>query len=80
MSPKPPNLHLVRADAGMSVGALKELRDSVDRMKAARGLMYEFNREQAIWVRNEYEEYVRAGFKPAEALKLVAAKLAPQRS
>jgi len=78
MSPKSPNLHLVRNDGPLSEGALKELRDAVDRMKASRSLMYEFNREQAIWVRNEYEEYLRAGFKPAEALKLVAAKLGPQ--
>jgi len=79
MSPKPPNLHLVRNDGPLSEGALKELRDAVDRMKASRSLMYEFNKEQAIWVRNEYEEYLRVGFKSAEALKLVAAKLSPER-
>lgn len=77
MSRKPPNLHIVSNDGTMSEGALKELRDAVERMKRARHLMYEFNKEQAIWVRNEYQEYIRAGFKPGEALKLVAAKLGP---
>ena len=78
MSPKPPNLHLVRSDAPPTVGELAELREAVDRMRRNRTLLDAFNREQARFVRDEYLAYVEVGFTRDQALKLVAAKLGPQ--
>lgn len=77
MSPKPPNLHLVRSDAPPTEGELAELREAVDRMRRNRTLLDAFNREQARFVRDEYLAYVEAGFTRDQALKLVSAKLAP---
>ncbi|WP_282259396.1 hypothetical protein [Stenotrophomonas sp. PS02301] len=77
MSPKPPNLHLVRSDAPPTEGELAELREAVDRMRRNRTLLDAFNREQARFVRDEYLAYVEAGFTRDQALKLVAAKLSP---
>ena len=77
MSPKPPNLHLVRSDAPPSEGELAELREAVDRMRRNRTLLDAFNREQARFVRDEYLAYVEVGFTRDQALKLVSAKLAP---
>lgn len=75
MSPKPPNLHLVRSDAPPTEGELAELREAVDRMRRNRTLLDAFNREQARFVRDEYLAYVEAGFTRDQALKLVSAKL-----
>jgi len=77
MSPKPPNLHLVRSNAPPTEGELAELREAVDRMRRNRTLLDAFNREQARFVRDEYLAYVEAGFTRDQALKLVAAKLSP---
>lgn len=77
MSPKPPNLHLVRSDAPPTEGELAELREAVDRMRRNRTLLDAFNREQARFVRDEYLAYVEVGFTRDQALKLVAAKLGP---
>lgn len=77
MSPKPPNLHLVRSDAPPTEGELAELREAVDRMRRNRTLLDAFNREQARFVRDEYLAYVEVGFTREQALKLVAAKLSP---
>ncbi|MFN4160639.1 MAG: hypothetical protein ACK4FW_01425 [Stenotrophomonas sp.] len=79
MSPKPPNLHLVRSDAPPTEGELAELREAVDRMRRNRTLLDAFNREQARFVRDEYLAYVEAGFTRDQALKLVAAKLGPSK-
>lgn len=77
MSPKPPNLHLVRSDAPPTEGELAELREAVDRMKRNRHLLDAFNREQALFVRSEFLAYVEAGFTRPQAMQLVAAKLSP---
>lgn len=77
MSPKPPNLHLVRSDAPPTEGELAELREAVERMRRNRTLLDAFNREQARFVRDEYLAYVEVGFTRDQALKLVSAKLAP---
>ncbi len=79
MSPKPPNLHLVRSDVPPTEGELAELREAVDRMRRNRTLLDAFNREQARFVRDEYLAYVEAGFTRDQALKLVAAKLNPSK-
>ncbi len=79
MSPKPPNLHLVRSDSPPTEGELAELREAVDRMRRNRTLLDAFNREQARFVRDEYLAYVEAGFTRDQALKLVAAKLGPSK-
>ncbi len=78
MSPKPPNLHLVRSDAPPTEGELAELREAVDRMRRNRALLDAFNREQARFVRDEYLAYVEVGFTRDQALRLVSAKLGPQ--
>lgn len=75
MSPKPPNLHLVRSDAPPTEGELAELREAVDRMRRNRTLLDAFNREQARFVRDEYLAYVEVGFTRPQAMQLVAAKL-----
>ncbi|RLK53453.1 hypothetical protein BCL79_2760 [Stenotrophomonas rhizophila] len=77
MSPKPPNLHLVRSDAPPTEGELAELREAVDRMRRNRTLLDAFNREQALFVRSEFLAYVEAGFTRPQAMQLVAAKLHP---
>jgi len=77
MSPKPPNLHLVRSDAPPTEGELAGLREAVERMRKNRHLLEAFNREQARFVRDEFLAYVEVGFTRDQALKLVSAKLAP---
>ncbi|WP_313243907.1 hypothetical protein [Stenotrophomonas rhizophila] len=77
MSPKPPNLHLVRSDAPPSEGELQAMRDAITRMKRNRQLLDEFCAEQARFVRAEYLAYVEAGFTRPQAMQLVAAKLTP---
>jgi hypothetical protein len=77
MSPKPPNLHLVRSDAPPTEGELVELHDAVDRMRRNQPLLEAFNREQALFVRSEFLAYFEAGFTRPQAMQLVAAKLSP---
>lgn len=79
MSPKPPNLHLVRSDAPPTEGELAGLREAVERMRKNRHLLDAFNREQARFVRDEFLAYVEVGFTRDQALKLVAAKLGPSK-
>jgi len=79
MSPKPPNLHLVRSDAPPTEGELAGLREAVERMRKNRHLLDAFNREQARFVRDEFLAYVEVGFTRDQALKLVAAKLNPSK-
>ncbi|KWV17135.1 hypothetical protein [Xanthomonas translucens] len=70
-------LHVVQSDRPPTEGELSELGEAIRRMQKERNLFFAYNREMAIILRNEYDEYVAAGFTQAQALKLVSAKLTP---
>lgn len=75
--PPKPKLELVKMDHPPTEGEMAQLRDAVDRMRRNQHLLEAFCREQAKFVRSEYLAYIDVGFKPAQAMQLVAAKLTP---
>ncbi len=72
-------------DDDSNVRHLQAVRTSdPSKMEAAAALLlrerkaiFLYNQQMAIIIRNEYEEYIRAGFTAAQAMKLVTAKISP---
>lgn len=54
-----------------------KMEAAAELLRRERRVIYRYNAEMAIIIRNEYEEYVRAGFTPKQAMQLVTAKITP---
>lgn len=61
----------------VEIGETSKMAGAVATLRREQDLIFQYNREMAKIIRNEYLMYVEAGFRPAQAMKLVTAKITP---
>jgi len=54
-----------------------KMEAAAELLRRERQAIFRYNAEMAVIIRNEYQEYIRAGFTPKQAMQLVTAKITP---